>query len=743
MKLSAKRIFLCFLAGILSVSAFYGCQPSNVGQSVSEDSDSVSSSESQPDEDSSSSAKTDEDSFYESSSSTHSHIFGEWQIITSATCQKTGEKIRSCACGVTEKENIDKVDHEYNAAHICRFCGALDPAFAQPAATYLVKDGISDYIILYESGDEAIKRAAKQLQAYFEEATGVKLRILEYSGAHIPTGRYFFLGAKPAKAAALSFEDLHNDTAYAVQTKGKAVYIYGNTGSGVQNGITAYLNELFNYTVYYEDLYELVHRDTVPFTEMSKTGGPVFTYTFSGYGELIHTPEYESAMGFITNYYVSGGGIHNATELISRAKYGNTHPEWFYTGTTADGYNTGDQLYLAAENFAVGEGTLVTTVADNLYTTIKNNPKLSIFGFSPMDVDIWPTGAGYENSDALLETYGTNVAEYILFMNAVARELEKKGLDRKIQLELLAYNKTLCAPVITDLSEEEIQKIKLYDGEAVRIVPYVAPVEANYHLALDDARNIVKNPQTGRFDKDLTVARVIQDWGKLTDEIHFWWYSLDCDSYFMPLDTITNMQKVYQFAYENKVTVIFNQSQFDTPVSTDWARLKIYLQSEFAKNPYADTETLVDGFMNAYFGVAAPQMKQLLQAEKIWYQTLFDTSLMGLGYYWLGTLRGSAWCTQDIYNASQWTMTMSGNSDDTLLSWMGYIEGAKQVVERAPSLSAEEKETLLDRIDLESLPARWVLAKVFGTTRYDKDLNAFYAFAKSLGMTKKGEGQAI
>ncbi len=678
------------------------------------------------------------------SSVEHTHAFGEWELVKAASCTKEGEKQRTCSCGEVQTEKVAKTEHVYNLAHLCLSCGVVDSNFIAPSTQYLVKDGASEYIIVYQAKNIAIKEAAEQLQAYFERATGVKLRALEYSGAHIPTGKYFFLGEEPAKAAGLSFAELKGNASYAIQTKGKAVYIYGAEGVGVQNGVGAYLRDMLNHSVYYQDVTDVIKASTIPFTEISKTGSAYFEYLFSGYGELTANREYERAMGFTTDYTVSGGGIHNATNIISREKYGASHPEWFYEGTTADGYNTGTQLYLAAENFEAGANTLVSTVANALYTMIKNNGHLSIFGFSPMDIDIWPTGAGYENADALKETYGTNVAEYIMFMNAVAKEIEKKGLDRKIQLQLLAYNKTLCAPVLDGLSEEEKEKIMLYQGEQVCVVPYVAPVEANYSMALDDERNLVKNPLTGAFDEgSLTVAEVIRNWGELTDKIHFWWYSLDAYSYFMPMDTITNMQKVYQFAYENKVTLIFNQCQFDTPVSTDWARLKIYLQSELSRNPYADTDGLIDNFMNAYFGVAAPHMKELLKDEQAWYAILLENSLTHVGYYWLGTLRSSAWCTQDILNALQWTMTMSGSSPDMLYAWMGRIESAKNAVEADDALTAEEKEILYERIDLEALPARWVLVKVFGETRYDDDLDAFYRYAQTLGVTKKGEGQPI
>ncbi len=715
-----KRLITCLLSSVVCASGLFACV--NVGGGNESGNDSTSSS----------------------TPTEHTHSFGDWETVRKATCTKEGEKIRECSCGETQTGSIEKVAHVYNLAHVCIDCGALDGNFIQSSTTYLVKDGVTDYIIVYEPKDNQVKQAVEQLQASFKETTGAELRALEYSGAHIPTGKYFFLGTQPASEAGLSFEGLEKSSSYAIQTHGKAIYIYGNAGIGVQNGVSAYLKDIFNYTVYYQGLYDFVKAETIPFTEISKKEDVAFEYLFSGYGELMQNTEYEREMGFVTNYHVSGGGIHNSLVLVPRDKYGSTHPNWYYTGTTADGYNTGDQLYLAAENFAVGTGTLVTTVAKELHTMIENNPKLSIFGFSAMDIDIWPTGEGYENSDALLDIYGTNVAEQIIFINTVAQEIEKMGVDREIQLELRAYNKTLCAPTVDNLTQEEKDRIMLYQGETVSVVPFVAPVEANYAMALDDERNIVKNPLTGAFDEgSLTVAEVIQDWGKLAEEIHFWWYSLDAYSYFMPMDTITNMQSLYQFAYENNVTVIFNQSQYDTNVSTDWARMKIYLQSELGKNPYADVDALINRFMDNYFGAGAAYMRRFFDNELAWYKTLQDASLMHLGYYWLGTLRGSAWCTQDIYNAMQWSESLNTKTPDMLYGWMSSIESAKKEVAKDTSLSAEEKEVIYDRIDLESLPARWVLVKVFGEDRYDEDLDAFYDFAKSLGVTQKGEGQPI
>jgi len=43
------------------------------------------------------------------------HSFGDWEIVTNATCEADGSKIRECACGVTETEVIPAIGHNYEA----------------------------------------------------------------------------------------------------------------------------------------------------------------------------------------------------------------------------------------------------------------------------------------------------------------------------------------------------------------------------------------------------------------------------------------------------------------------------------------------------------------------------------------------------------------------------------------------------------------------------------------------------
>ena len=402
---------------------------------------------------------------------------------------------------------------------------------------------------------------------------------------------------------------------------------------------------------------------------------------------------------------------------------------------------TGRQLVLAAEDFRSGEGTLVRLVADKIYGEYFSRDDMNrlVYGFSPMDIDIWPTGEGYEKSDALLQKYGTYSAEYILFMNEVAKVLESRlaaeGFSGTVCLQLLAYNKTLCAPDLSrpGLTQADRDAVKLYDGDLVRCAVTVAPIECNLALSFSDPDNRVKNPVSGAIDGGSpTVAGVILGWRALTDEVSLWLYSFDVTDYFMPLNTFDALAENYRFAAENGVRMLYSQSMGDTPVAPDWSRLKMFLQAELAKDPYADAERLTEEFLSAYFGAGAEAMSALLGEERAWLQSVYETNRKA------GTIRGAAYSAGERF-AVLWDDSLSGGADESmLLRWMGYIDEALAAVAESP-----DAETLKNRILLESLTIRHLLLKVYGCTRYDESEEAFYAAARALGVTKLGEGQDI
>ncbi len=629
---------------------------------------------------------------------------------------------------------------------------------ANPAATELTltKNNATQYAIVHDGNSEA-SFAANELSTYFKAATDVSLDVSAYTDINAVGSKRIVLSTQPPVGMTLKASD------YMIVIEDSNIYVYSPTGYGVINGVYALLEDLFNLDIYYQDEYTIdrVTDDIVLPLTYAIEGNRTFAYMWAGTGELTPSEsngwsqEYGHNMGMVTNYYtqnVSSQGWHNATTMIDYATYGSAHDNWFYK---EDGEVK--QLYLAVEDFSSAEGTLVYTVAEKIWEEMQaENMKQRTITcmFSQMDNGVWANGSNYPKSQALLDKYGTHAAENIMFTNAVAKLIDAKLAENNpygqpITMQMLSYHRGLVAPDLTrsGLTAADIEAVQLYSGANVKVVPYVAPVEGNYYMAFTDSRNIVRNPMTGEFDSGSpTVAEAIASWGALTDEIHLWMYSLDATNYFMPVDILTNMQANYQFAAEHGVTVLMDQNQYNEyGAMTDWARLKTYVRSELGKDVNVNVDQAVNKFMTAYFGAGAEKMKTLLSVQQTWYEKLVSVSQQGELYY-AGNLHGyqslckKRYFVEDPKSSSLYDFSAKS---DFIKTWMGYINDAKAAINDDSNLTEDRKAELCKRVDIESLTARFILIEIFGDTTYDASTSAFYAYAKSLGMTQSGENGAL
>lgn len=95
------KVFLTIII-ILCMLCFVAC----IKQEDTVNTDNTTSQESDKRED-----DTTESSEYFTDDSTHSHVFGDWQVIKASSCIEAGEKIRTCECGQSEREDLPLKDH--------------------------------------------------------------------------------------------------------------------------------------------------------------------------------------------------------------------------------------------------------------------------------------------------------------------------------------------------------------------------------------------------------------------------------------------------------------------------------------------------------------------------------------------------------------------------------------------------------------------------------------------------------
>ena len=75
----------------------------------------------------------------------HTHSYGEWVVVKEPTCQAKGEKEKKCACGASEKEEIDVKEHVFDANGKCMVCN--EKGNASLGLEYKLSSGGDYYIV--------------------------------------------------------------------------------------------------------------------------------------------------------------------------------------------------------------------------------------------------------------------------------------------------------------------------------------------------------------------------------------------------------------------------------------------------------------------------------------------------------------------------------------------------------------------------------------------------------------------
>lgn len=585
--------------------------------------------------------------------------------------------------------------------------------------------------------DRVYKYAVEELIGLYSELTGTTLEVNYVNSASEldASKKYFVLGSVLAEENGLSQDGLTTDTGYIVKKKSGNVYLYGKTGYGTLNALygafsQAFGLEFYTDTVYTYDSGEFGYdkiEDTVfnPSIDYNWASGEM-EYIASGAANPNFN--YQHRLGYVNSWQIIGGGYHNFFEVLPKETYKAAHPDWYTTATNPGGESF-DTLSLAYGLEAADNDVMATAVADYVYDYIteqkNNHVEKSMFVFGQPDNWGW-SNSSY--SQAIKNKYGAYSAEYILFMNKVAKILDEKyTLGRRLQLTLLAYNATLETPTYSD-------DLKFYNGDEVYMGVIFAPIESNLYLRLDSPANGYSEHNESNDGYAEIYGKTNQyyynqllSWKRFLNggELSVFYYSAHYDNYFVPLDSVTNMGQKYKFFADNGVKHIYNLGQAGDDVHTDWYALKTYMGKKYAENASrTDADGLILNFCKAYYGAAGDIMYELYKAEVAQYKVASD--------YWINQKgadpTGGHLIRGYLFNRNCW-----GGNSDVLLGWYGKIENALATVESGSEY--------YNRIKIEGLNIRYLLAGVFGNTAKGS-MSDISADAKSLGIDIFAEGSA-
>ena len=625
----------------------------------------------------------------------------------------------------------------------------------------LVSNGQSDYQIYYSAAGGVYETntfdrwilgiATSDLARFFKEATGADISVNTYASETFDASAKAIVVGRLSEGANLGYDGLTTDTGYKIVREGNSVFIYGKTANGTANGVYAFLNKYFGYEFYTAEVYTYDTADEVKIKSLEEVFNPDIDYIFASgsavygldYTDNTYPFEYQYRLGYATDHYVTGGNTHNFLTLISEDKYKAEHPNWFTTENwygASNWYNGQPRSGAAASgtfttlNLSYNDYEMVSTVAGLIAGQVNadNWNGRKYFTFSQPDRLGWSTAT---SSKAVFDKYGTYSAEYIIFMNKLAKYLEENcNLKNEVTLQILAYGAIVEAPAYSD-------ELALYSGSKVKVGVMYAPIERNNMLSLEDGTiKGVINEQYNSY-----YAEQFKKWQALavnSGEIGYWNYSAYTDSFFTPFDSITNKQADYKFAKSLGVKVIKDQGQVGNAVTTgsDWDTLKNYIKVKLAKNVDEDVETLIKNFCDAYYGAASPFMQTLLKTERDWINGTLKDRAVTSGKSNLGISDGAAWINTSgnkkywDEGTKKWYQTSYTYDSSMLTTWYGYIANALE--------AAKGNTELENRVKAEGLTVRYLLAKVYSDTTYGA-FDDIKADAKTIGMRYYAEGKKI
>lgn len=587
--------------------------------------------------------------------------------------------------------------------------GPVKPPVIEKTSHFLVKDEKSDYVIVYPEGADPMisSTAVSELKLFFKQATGIDLPSISDVGlTYNEDQKYISIGqTKLLTSSGITIDSNLGESGIQLVTKGKSVFMFGNTKFGTLYSIYEFLEHQFNFRSYAVDEIRIdLDVTELALLDFEITYMPTFDYRVGSIGELWNGTTFTRRMRMHTNddVWIKLGGLayHNFFATVPPSQYKADHPEWF----SADGR----QLCLMADPDGLKE-----VVVQQMKRYITANPSANVLSFTQEDVNLW---CDCEVSNGLKEHYGTNAGEMIIFLNMVGEEIENwlavEDPNREVTILMFAYHKTEEAPARFD---EELQKYVPIDDRVIlrnNVGVLYAPIYAEHYYDYYHETN-------------LNASETMKKWNALTDNMYLWSYGTYFFDYLMPFDSFNSLQGKYKFAEEHNTKYVFDQGTYNQSKGTDWFRLKQFLIAELQWNVHQDMNQLIDEFAENYFKDAAQPMLDYLESYRAWHAYIaVEEGLMGQVVQPGVLLRKHF--PQGVIN-----------------EWMGYIDEAYASISHLEKSEPGLYKLLKDRITLESLSPRYMLIELYSVyysaEEYRDMLDSLKADVNMLGVAQFNE----
>ncbi len=448
-------------------------------------------------------------------------------------------------------------------------------SFAQKDKLTLVKDGKSDYVIVIPSNySEWILYSAQLLQSDIYKVTNCVIPIVDD------------LSKKRKKEICISFSKRFNPDkmkmgyGYRVYTDKEKIFIYGEDYFLYDNPHFAVVDFLEKHIgirkftpdceVYPKKKDIILDVKDLNYSYISKN---TFRQVQSKFTRENKDFRYWLKQHLQEDMFAEGFFVHTFEKLVPRAKYFETHPEYF---SLINGKRMHDQLCLSNED-------VFKIVVERLREEMKKQPNAKVWSVSQNDNFSYCTCPECKKKNEREESPSGALIE---FVNKVAREFPNKTIST------LAYQYSRKAPKY--IKPEKNVQIMLCTIEEDR----------NKTIEESSIDALKKNPNAQTFAKD------IQAWGKITKNIFLWDYNVDFAYSVSPFPNFHVIKPNLKFFMDNNAFQHFQQANSEQ--GHEFAELKTYLISKLLWDINADQDSIINEFLQGYYGKASTFIRQYI-----------------------------------------------------------------------------------------------------------------------------------
>lgn len=584
---------------------------------------------------------------------------------------------------------------------------------------YLVNDGLTEYkIVIPEEASGLVRIASSDFNRFFAEATGVSVPIVTDSQVR-GEDKFISIGQTTLLQntdITYSYDELGRD-GYKIITKDDDLYLIGGGDYGSMYAAYELLEILVDYDYFAEDCYVLTKGLTqIPLYKFNLTDIPdipiriasdaVVENSNQSLHRLRQRPLTENFVS-VKNYWA-----HNSVQYVKDSAdvndtwYNNAKTQLCYT---AHGDEAEYEKMLNACLETMKEALIQTPDRDSISFTIEDNSDY----------------CDCEACTAMTEQYGALSSTVILFLNdlnAMVRQWfeteEGKPYARDLRIVFFAYNAYEAAPATyneTTGKYDANNGIKLDDG----VYCMLAPIRMDYYLPITD-------PANQEYYNNL------KSWGDMADgNLYLWYYSTNFFNYLAPYDCFDSFAENYRMAAQCNAYYLFDQRQKDeSGAITGWSTLKDYVCSKLAWDADQNPNELIEKFFNAYFGPAAPEMREVFDELRL--LTSYNKEH--------NELSGQSTIYLQLTSETYWPK-------DILKQWLEAYDRAEEKIAPLKDTDPALYETYLERIQMEKLSTLYLFVECYSYNTSAELIDSYKAEFKELAdkfhTTKVWEGTDI